>query len=342
MKKFLPHGIKRMNRLGLILVPLFVMSLVIACGPAGVSGNPGISGAPGNPGNVGPAGEQGAQGPQGDPGLPGNSGNPGKAGKAGNPGNPGAVGPRGPKGPDVSLKANVIVDSTQLYLDGGVTVMGSGFLKYEPVQVYLEEGSNKRSLGTVDAGPGGAWTLSVSNLGQNAGVAKHSESLLAGAAVNLVAKGADGSHATVPVAIASTGPVAEIPFENTARITGGTAATGSTLVVHGSGFTSAEYVSMRWAFTEAEYAAAKERGCKDAKSIARNTSAANSTNPYCYDSGIKGDGVKLDAATADTVSGAFTYTLKVGTMPAGVFTLLATGSDGSRASASIVVTAAAK
>ena len=137
--------------------------------------------------------------------------------------------------------------------------------------------------------------------------------LLAGAAVNLVAKGADGSHATVPVAIASTGPVAEIPFENTARITGGTAATGSTLVVHGSGFTSAEYVSMRWAFTEAEYAAAKERGCKDAKSIARNTSAANSTNPYCYDSGIKGGGVKLDAATADTVSGAFTYTLKVGT-----------------------------
>ena len=61
-----------------------------------------------------------------------------------------------------------------------------------------------------------------------------------------------------------------------------------------------------------------------------------------YDSGIKGDGVKLDAATADTVSGAFTYTLKLGTMPAGVFTLLATGSDGSRASSSIVVTAAAK
>ena len=64
MKKFLPHGIKRMNRLGLILVPLFVMSLVIACGPAGASGNPGISGAPGNPGNVGPAGEQGPKGPQ--------------------------------------------------------------------------------------------------------------------------------------------------------------------------------------------------------------------------------------------------------------------------------------
>ncbi len=39
------------------------------------------------------------------------------------------------------------------------------------------------------------------------------------------------------------------------------------------------------------------------------------------------------------VSGAFSYTLSIGTMPAGVFTLLATGSDGSRASAAIVVTA---
>lgn len=325
--------------MGLILVPLFVMSFIIACGPAGASGNPGEPGLPGNPGNVGPAGGQGAQGVQGEPGAPGNPGNPGKAGKAGNPGNPGAVGPRGPKGPDVSLKANVTVDSTQLYLDGGVTVMGSGFLKYEPVQVYLEEGSSKPSLGTVDAGPGGAWILSVSNLGENAGVAKHSAALLVGAAVNLVAKGADGSQASVPIVISNKGPVAAIPFDNTAAISGGTAATGKTLTINGSGFNGAEYVSMRWAFTEAEYAAAKERGCKDAKSIARNTSAANSTNPYCYDSGIKGDGVKLDAATADTVSGAFTYTLKIGTMPAGVFTLLATGSDGSRASVPIIVTA---
>ena len=339
MKKLLPHGIKKMSRLGLILVPLFVMSFIIACGPAGASGISGDPGFPGSPGNVGPTGEQGVQGVQGEPGAPGNSGNPGKAGKAGNPGNPGAVGPRGPVGPDVSLKANVTVDSTQLYLDGGVTVMGSGFLKYEPVQVYLEEGSSKPSLGTVDAGPGGAWTLSVSNLGENAGVAKHAKALLAGGAVNLVGKGADGSQSSVPVTISSKGPVVAVPFENTAAIIGGTAATGGTVTITGSGFNGAEYVSMRWAFTEAEYAAAKERGCKDAKSIARNTSAANSTNPYCYDSGIKGDGVKLDAATADTVSGAFSYTLKIGTMPAGVFTLLATGSDGSRASAPIVITA---
>ena len=339
MKKFLPHGNKKMSRLGLILVPLFVMSLTIACGSAGAAGFSGEPGLPGHPGNVGPAGGQGAQGPQGEPGVPGYSGNPGAAGKAGNSGNPGAVGPRGAKGPNVSLKANVTVDSALLYLDGGVTVMGSGFLKYEPVQVYLEEGSNKPSLGTVDAGPGGAWTLSVSNLGANAGVAKHSAALLAGGAVNLVAKGADGTHVTVPVAIANKGPVAEVPFDNTASITGGAATTGGTLTITGSGFNGAEYVSMRWAFTEAEYAAAKERGCKDAKSIARNTSAANSTNPYCYDSGIKGDGVKLDAANADSVSGAFSYTLKIGTMPAGVFTLLATGSDGSRASAAIVVAA---
>jgi hypothetical protein len=339
LKKFLPHGIKKMSRLGLILVPLFVMSLIIACGPAGASGFAGEPGFPGAPGNVGPAGEQGPKGPQGEPGLPGNPGNPGAAGKAGNPGNPGALGPRGAQGPDVSLKANVTVDSSQLYLDGGVTVMGSGFQKYEPVQVYLEEGSNKPSLGTVDAGPGGAWTLSVSNLGAGAGVAKHSAALLAGGAVNLVGKGADGSQGTVPVTIAANAPVADVPFENTASISGGSAATGGTLTIHGAGFTGAEYVSMRWAFTEAEYAAAKERGCKDEKSIARNTSAANSTNPYCYDSGIKGDGVKLDAATADRVSGAFSYTLSIGTMPAGVFTLLATGSDGSRASAAIVVTA---
>ena len=63
-----------MSRLGLILVPLFVMSLIIACGPAGAAGFSGEPGSSGYPGNVGPTGGEGGQGPQGEAGGPGNSG----------------------------------------------------------------------------------------------------------------------------------------------------------------------------------------------------------------------------------------------------------------------------
>ena len=320
------------------LVVSVIMLFVFAAACAGAPGAPGLPGEPGNPGAPGNPGPAGPQGPKGDPGLPGlsgNPGNPGAPGKPGAPGNPGNPGPTGPAGDVISPGAAVTV-SGQLYLDSSATIHGSGFGKYEPVTANIDLGSSKPELGKTTADAGGAWSITVANLGAVSGLS------VSTAAQTLLARGDDGSLASVPVTIAANAPVAEVPFENTAAITGGSGTTGGTITIYGSGFTSAEYVSMRWAFTEAEYAAAKERGCKDAKSIARNTSAANSTNPYCYDSGIKGGGVKLDAATADTVSGAFTYTLKVGTMPAGVFTLLATGSDGSRASASIVVTAAAK
>ena len=318
------------------LVVSVTMLFVFAAACAGSPGSPGLPGSPGNPGAPGNPGPSGPQGPQGDPGLPGLSGNPGapgNPGKSGNPGAPGNPGPKGPAGNVISPGAAVIVSSQTLYLDGSVTIHGSGFGKYEPVTANIVLASSRPELGKTTADASGAWTITVAKVSSVSGLS------VSTAAQTLLARGDDGSLASVPVTIAANAPVAEVPFSNTASITGGSAATGATLTIHGAGFTGAEYVSMRWAFTEAEYAAAKERGCKDEKSIARNTSAANSTNPYCYDSGIKGDGVKLDAANADRVSGAFAYTLKIGTMPAGVFTLLATGSDGSRASAPIVVTA---
>jgi hypothetical protein len=321
------------------LVVSVIMLFVFAAACAGAAGSPGLPGESGNPGAPGNPGPSGIQGNQGDPGLPGNpgkAGNPGNPGKPGNPGAAGNPGPTGPAGNVISPGAAVIVSSQTLYLDSGVTVSGSGFGKYEPVTAQIDLGGSKPELGKTTADAAGAWSITVPSVGAISGLSAST------AAQTLLARGDDGGLATVPVTIAANAPVADVPFENTASISGGSAATGGTLTIHGAGFTGAEYVSMRWAFTEAEYAAAKVRGCKDEKSIARNTSAANSTNPYCYDSGIKGDGVKLDAATADRVSGAFAYTLKIGTMPAGVFTLLATGADGSRASTSIVVTAAAK
>jgi len=314
------------------VIMLFVFAAACAGAP-GAAGLPGEPGNPGAPGNPGPAGSQGIQGDPGLPGLPGKPGNPGNPGKSGNPGSPGNPGARGPAGNVISPGAAVIVSSQTLYLDGGVTIHGSGFGKYEPVTANIVLASSRPELGKTTADASGAWTITVAKVSSVSGLSAST------AAQTLLVRGDDGSLASVPVTIANKGPVAEVPFDNTASITGGAATTGGTLTITGSGFNGAEYVSMRWAFTEAEYAAAKERGCKDAKSIARNTSAANSTNPYCYDSGIKGDGVKLDAANADSVSGAFSYTLKIGTMPAGVFTLLATGSDGSRASAAIVVAA---
>jgi VCBS repeat-containing protein len=321
------------------LVVSVIMLFVFAAACAGAPGSAGLPGEPGNPGAPGNPGPSGVQGVQGDPGLPGNPGkpgNPGNPGKSGKPGNSGNPGPAGPAGDSISPGAAVTVSSQTFYLDSGVTIHGSGFGKYEPVTANIVLASSRPVLGKATADAGGAWSIQVDSVSAVSGLS------VSTAAQTLLVRGDDGSLASIPVVIAAKAPVAAIPFENTATITGGTGITGGTVTVYGSGFNGAEYVSMRWAFTEAEYAAAKARGCKDAKSIARNTSAANSTNPYCYDSGIKGDGVKLSAANADTVSGAFTYTLNIGTMPAGVFTLLATGSDGSRASTSIIVTAAAK
>ena len=117
----------------------------------------------------------------------------------------------------------------------------------------------------------------------------------------------------------------------------GPAKPGDSVTIYGAGFHVGELVNLQLAWTTAEFAAAKVRGCKDAKSIARNTSAANSTNPYCYDNGLKGNVQKLGSGTGDSVSGAFHTTFTVpANMPAGVYSVRGMGTDNTTHTALVI------
>ena len=108
---------------------------------------------------------------------------------------------------------------------------------------------------------------------------------------------------------------------------------GDSVSVVGGGFASAEFVTFEWGWTPFEMALAEILACQDAKSIARNTSKANSTNPYCNTNGMRGNAKKLGSAVADKVSGSIEHTFDISaTMPPGLYTVSAFGVDGSNSS----------
>ena len=112
---------------------------------------------------------------------------------------------------------------------------------------------------------------------------------------------------------------------------------GDSVSVIGGGFASSEFVTFEWGWTAFEMALSTLVGCQDAKSIARNTSAANSTNPYCYDNGLKGNVQKIGSGTGDSVSGAFATEFTVpATMPAGVYSVRGMGTDNTTHTALVV------
>ena len=215
------------NKLGMLAVFLVMSALLflIACaGPTGPAGAPGL---PGNPGLPGVQGTEGAQGSTGAPGLPGNSGLPGNPG---NPGESGATGPAGPTGSTgsagstgpagqagsngsngVSPEASVAIKGGNvIYLDGGVTVIGSGFKTGETIEIMFDlqqgKGANEAVLGFATADAAGAFSLIVSNLQDRASVVRTSAKLLATTSVVLRAKGGNGSSATSAVSFDASAP----------------------------------------------------------------------------------------------------------------------------------------
>ena len=230
----------------MVLVSVFALLFLAACqGPPGKAGLPGNPGEPGNPGNPGPQGPPGSAGPPGIPGLAGNAGNPGEPGLAGDPGLPGSTGPQGPSG--ISPGAGVSISSDTIYLDQGLTVRGSGFQPFEPVQVYFDlQGGRDPNLGFATANGGGAFEVVLdAPLSAISGVSRTMEQLLALDAVTVMVQGADRSFASAPAKVEAETP--EVPFRVPAppvtvdaTLTAGCVIAGMEVTILGSGFKPGE------------------------------------------------------------------------------------------------------
>ena len=204
------------------LVSSLLLLLLTACqGPPGKPGLPGNPGEPGNPGNPGPQGPYGQSGPPGPPGLPGN---PGEPGHPGIPGLPGLPGPQGPPGnsPRAALTidrdyhyflnrdSHVLKKDSHVFLDQGLTIRGSGFGSFEPVQVYIDlHDVRDPNLGFATANGSGAFELVLeAPLSGIPGIYRTLDTLLSLDAVTVMARGADGSVATTPASIRAQTPFA--------------------------------------------------------------------------------------------------------------------------------------
>jgi hypothetical protein len=91
-----------------------------------------------------------------------------------------------------------------------LTLSGSGFGKFEPIELTLEVGASHlaASIGYADAGENGAWTMTTTgDLGDIASVASKATTLIGLEAVTLLATGADGSRASQPVVVSANAPV---------------------------------------------------------------------------------------------------------------------------------------
>ena len=224
-----------------IVIALASAVLLVACtGPQGSPGDAGLPGLPGNPGNPGESGPTGAPGLPGESGLPGNPGNPGLQGVQGNP---------GPQGePAVSPEGGVSVSSPAVYLDQEVTVSGSGFLKYEPAIVFIDLGDGvEPTLGFVDSNRGGAWSITLSPLGEESSVSRNSNEILSQGVVTIKAQGADGSTGSTALHVmGAETPVVEAGPEpaEAPSLTAGTMWVKGSIDIVGSGFNPNENVTL--------------------------------------------------------------------------------------------------
>ncbi len=199
-----------------LLLSIFVVLLLACQGP---QGPPGPAGAPGLPGISGYPGLQGPPGLPGEPGFPGNPGNPGHPGP---PGPPGPAGPQGPAGIDgVSPQAAVAVDSDIIAIDDSLTIDGSGFRAHEPVALLLVVDQNLQpfigggSRAQTQANSGGNFTFSVDSVGaafKGNTVSRLLEASNGGSnSLSILASGADGSKASVPIRVVGSGGIASAP-----------------------------------------------------------------------------------------------------------------------------------
>ena len=315
-------------------------------------------------------------GPAGAPGLPGVPGNPGNPGAPGNPGPAGAQGTEGPAGDEAAGSSSAVliaVAGSDVHAGDTVNVIGGGFTSSEFVTFEWNWTAFEMALSTLvgcqdaksiarntsaanstnpycyDNGMrGNAKKLGSSVADKISGSISHKfvvSATMPPGVYTVAGFGVDGSKASLvlnvkapkaPVSVSAGVESVKVPTGASITILG-SAKAGDKITVYGAGFHQGELVNIQLAWTAAEFAAAKVRGCKDAKSIARNTSAANSTNPYCYDNGLKGNVQKIGSGTGDSVSGAFATDFTVpANMPAGVYSVRGLGTDNTTHAALVI------
>jgi hypothetical protein len=142
----------------------------------------------------------------------------------------------------------VSISSDIIYLDQGLTVRGSGFQPFEPVQVYFDlQGGRDPNLGFATANGGGAFEVVLdAPLSAISGVSRTMEQLLALDAVTVMVQGADRSFASAPARVEAETPVVPIrppapPVTVDASLTAGcVTAGGMGVTMLGSGFKPGE------------------------------------------------------------------------------------------------------
>jgi hypothetical protein len=151
----------------------------------------------------------------------------------------------------VSPGAGVAVSGNPVYLDQGLTIWGSGFQPFEPVQVFFDlQGEPDPNLGFANANGGGAFELSLSApLTAISGVTRQQSKLLALDAVTIMVKGADGSIGSTPVKVQAepSPPVIRPPAEPVtvdASLVAGCVVQGMSLTVWGAGFVPGEVTNV--------------------------------------------------------------------------------------------------
>ena len=331
----------------LLLVSIFSVIALLACeGAPGKPGLPGQAGLPGEPGAPGPAGPRGATGAQGLAGEPGFSGFAGEPGEPGLPGLPGIQGPSGPAGLAVSAQAALRVDET-VYLDQGITVVGSGFQPWEPVVVSIDLGPpvqyydpKKGSqyflspiLGQSDSNSGGAFTMTLEGpLSELKGVSKNMTRLSEASVVTILAEGQDGSKASSPVTLVAETPAADETAASSVAtsLTVAPVVAGGSTTVYGAGFNSRDRVSIVAITGIGE---AKSWGSMGASYLDFNRGGVAGSGAF--------ERVGLTSGAAEK-SGAFALSISPGMSP-GVYTIEAYGTDsGAVATAPLVILAEAK
>ena len=162
------------------------------------------------------------------------------------------MGPMGPAGDDgVSPQAAVMVDSEVVALGSPLTVSGSGFRPGEPVVVslvvdqYLSPFLDGARRAQVQANSGGNFTYSVDALGsqfKGNTVPRLLDASNGGAnTLSIYASGADGSRASTPIRVVSSGGIAPAP---SLALSSNSVAVESDLTIMAAGFLPGEFVTI--------------------------------------------------------------------------------------------------
>jgi hypothetical protein len=246
----------------------------------------------------------------------------------------------------ISPQASVSVDGP-VYLDQGVTVSGSGFRAFEPINVSIvlgNAGKGNPILGSSEANAGGAWQLDVAGpLTDISSVADNASVLTGSTVVTVLASGADGSKGSTPVSVVAELPVevleGRIAYPDTnlqANIDfGGAVETGGTVSVVGAGFNPKETVSL---LVIKGFAPARTHtpGAVNEGGLEFNEKFGGTSFEYSGAKVPQRSALKMLQAEE---TGAFVADLTVG-LGVGVYTIEGRGTDGSLATAGLVVTAA--